>query len=408
MTKDEPSIDSVVMPGALAEMIEPPRSHAADAATVDTPAAGLAAVIAIGCVALLMLGVQPVVLGALQSAGRLTIPAMGQAATIETLALGAVSAGMAARVRHRRLRLWSLLGVVLIIAANGAGLVANGLGFVLSRGLAGVAGGIIVWVATGVITRRHDAGRVNAIFLGAQALSQGATAALIPVTIGPTLGADSGLWVIGGLAVLGLLLLPLIPRQLPDPPAEAKARGRLNLSSLAALASLVLMLAGIVGLWVYVEPIAAAERIPADTVAFAVAASLAAQVAGAVIFVAIEKRLRPAAGLLGVAAALLAVTASFAWLPGLAPFFAAILVFGVLWTFAMALGLPLLIAADPTRRAALYGPAAILLGASLGPLLAGAMASDTNISPALGVAAALTAGAAAFVIASAVSRGRGS
>ena len=373
-------------------------------ATAPISSAAVTSIIALGCVALLMMGIQPLVLGGLQAAGRLSVPAMGQAATAETLALGAVSAVMAARVRHRHLRLWGLLGVLLLVAANGAGVAASGVGFVLSRGLAGLASGVIVWVAVGLVTRRRDASRVNAIFLGAQALSQGAVAALMPATLGPALGASSGLWIIAGAAALATPLLLLVPNELPELPAERHQRSGLQLASLSGLAATLLMMAGIVGVWVYVEPIARAIHVPERVVSLTIAASLGAQVVGAVLVVALDRWVKPVAGLLAVAAAFLGATAAFAWLPSQTAFVAATLAFGLLWTVALALTLPLLLAADPTRRAPMYGPAATLLGSSLGPLAAGALATEADVRPALAVAAALFVLAAAAVAMSALTR----
>ncbi len=392
------------MPGSIPEMVSATAMHGPPGVTAAIPMAALVAVISLGCAALLMLGIQPVVLGALQGAHRLSVPEMGRAATIETLALGAVSAAMAARLRHRHLRLWSLAGCLLLIAANAAGLVTAGLPFTLTRGLAGAAGGLIVWVAVGLITRRRDASRVNAVFLGAQALSQGAAAALIPLTIGPTLGANGGLWLLGGLAALTLPLILLIPNELPELPPEAHAQSSLHASSLSGLAASFFAMAGIVGLWVYVEPIAAARHISSSVVSIAIALSLAAQVVGAVIVVAGHRWLKPVSGLIGVAAAFIAVTAVFAWSTSQAAFFAATLVFGLLWTFALALGMPLLLAADPTRRATLYGPAITLLGASAGPLVAGAFSSDTDLTPALVIATCLFVLSAVAVAISAATR----
>jgi hypothetical protein len=394
----------VTLPGIVPELITPSALHTP--ATAPISAAAVAAIIVLGCVALLMMGIQPLVLGALQSAARLSVPDMGRAATAETLALGVVSAGMAARAPHRRLRLWGLAGMVLLVLANGLGLSASGLGFVLSRGLAGAASGVIVWIAVGLITRRSDASRVNAIFLGAQALTQGAVAALIPVTVGPALGAASGLWVMGAGATLALPLLWFLPAELPERPDSESYDGGLNLSAVFGLASGLLMMAGIVGLWIYVEPIARAIHVPERVVSFAIAASLGAQVAGAALVVAADRWVKPVPGLLIVAAAFLGVIATFASHPSQAAFVAATLAFGALWTFALALGLPLLLAADPTRRAPMYGPAATLLGSSLGPLLAGAFATDANIAPALVVSAALFGLAALATLLCAVSRRR--
>ncbi len=381
------------MPGVVAEMISPDTLRFRPEIVVPVSAATVSAVIALGCVALMMLGIQPLVLGGLQTAGRISVPAMGQAATMETLALGVVSATMAARIRHNRLRLWGLAGLLLLILANVVGLFADGFGFVVSRGLAGTASGILVWIAVGLITHHPNAGRVNAMFIGAQALSQGAVAALTPIILSPVLGADSGLWVLGGSAALALLLLGLIPRELHirielhEHAAEAKQPAGLHLSSLAALAANLLMMAGIVGLWVYIEPLARGLHLSERVLSFSVAGSLGAQVVGAATMAAFERRVNPITGLFCVTAAFVGATAAFAWLPSQAAFISTTLAFGFLWTSALALGFPLLIAADRTRRAPMYGPAAVLLGSSLGPLVAGAFATDTNIKPALVVSA---------------------
>jgi predicted MFS family arabinose efflux permease len=164
------------------------------------------------------------------------------------------------------------------------------------------------------------------------------------------------------------------------------------------------MMAGIVGVWVYVDPIARAIQTPERIVSLTIAASLGAQVVGAIIVVALDRWIKPVAGLLAVAAAFLGVTAAFAWLPSQTAFVAATLAFGLLWTFALALTLPLLIAADPTRQAPMYGPAATLLGGSLGPLVTGALATDADMKPALAMAGALFACAAVAVVVSAWAR----
>ncbi|QUD90244.1 hypothetical protein [Phenylobacterium montanum] len=394
------------MSGIVQEMMTPD-GLAAPQSTAPISTAAVVATVALGCIGLLLLGIQPVVLGALQRAGRLSLPAMGQAAMVETLALGAVSAWMAARIPHQRLRLWGLGGALLLALGNGAGLFASGLAFVLSRALCGVAGGVLVWLATGLITRRQDASRINAIFLGSQAVSQGSVAALIPITVGPSLGANSGLWIIGGAAALALPLLLLVPRQLPELPPEVRNATSLQLSSMSGLAAIVLMMAGIVGLWVYVEPIARTHHIAEGLISLGIAASLAVQVIGAALMVGIGHRIKPVAGLMTTAIAFLVVITAFAWLPSQGVFLAATMALGLIWVVALVLALPLLLAADPARHAPMYSPAAALLGSSLGPFVAGAFATERNIGPALIATAVLFTLAAVAVVVSAVSRRAG-
>jgi hypothetical protein len=66
-------------------------------------------------------------------------------------------------------------------------------------------------------------------------------------------------------------------------------------------------------------------------------------------------------------------------------------VFGFVWLFASPYLTPLAIEADPSRRAALLGPGASLLGCGAGPLLASFVVTGADVRPAvwLGVGLAL-------------------
>ena len=77
---------------------------------------------------------------------------------------------------------------------------------------------------------------------------------------------------------------------------------------------------------------------------------------------------------------------------------AAAAVFGFLWLFAMPFQVPLVIAADPTRRAALLIGGAQLAGSSLGPLAAGAIVSESNLAPVLWFGAASLVLAVALLV----------
>ena len=344
-----------------------------------------------GCMALLMLGIQPLALGALQSAGRLTVSQMGLAATVEMLALGGVSAALAAWLRHHRLRSWLLIGCLAVAAANVLGLFAGGIAFIATRGAAGVGGGIILWVATGVVTRRIDAPRVNAIFQGAQAVAQGISAALIPIFLGPRLGANASLVVLGGMAAVVMPLIAFIPSELPLRHTDSMDRPAFHASSYLGLGASFLIMAGIVGVWVFVEPIAATAGIAVTTVSAAIAASLGTQVIGALLIASTITLVAPSIGVIAMALLYMIVIGVLAWGHSSTAFVVVILLFGALWTVTMSLLLPFMIKLDPTRRAAMLLPGAILLGSSAGPAIAGTVATDTNIGPALLACAAMFA-----------------
>lgn len=349
----------------------------------------LVAVIAIGCVALLMFGIQPLALGALQSAGRISVMQMGTAATVELLTLGGVSAFMAGRFRPRSLRIWTLVGCVFLVAANAFGLAANGSIFIVTRGIAGIGGGIIVWVATVLIIRRMDAARVNAMFYAAQALSQGAAAALIPLTLNAPFGANASLVVLGGSALLVLPLILLLPQEISAVHSENSSRAAFQSSSVLGLCAAFFVMAGIVGVWVYLEPIATASGMSESVISSSIAASLGAQVVGALAIAAVIRLVPPFLGTVLVALAYLLLTAVFGWSHNVAGFVIAALAFGVLWSIGMSLLLPMMLRLDPTRRAAMFLPAVIMFGSGSGPFIAGTFASDTDITPALIACAAM-------------------
>ncbi len=286
-------------------------------------------------------------------------------------------------MRPRYLKLWTSAGCAILIAANTIGLVASGVGFIMTRTLAGAGGGIVVWVAAVIITRHADAPRVNAIFLAAQSVTQGISAALIPVLLTPRWAANASLTVLGGTAVLVLPLIFFLPSELAFQRDSGSKGSTFHLSSLFGLAASFLAMAGIVGVWVFVEPIAAAAGISPSVVSNAIAASLCAQVIGALAISAIIRRVPPFAGVAGVALTYLLVTVALATGHSGTAFVLTTLVFGALWTITMSLLLPLMLKLDPTRRAALLLPGTILLGSSAGPFVAGMFATENDIGPAL-------------------------
>lgn len=376
----------------------------AAALTRTTPLA-LTAALVVGCAGVLMLGVQPMVLGALVSAQRLDVHQLAQAATVEMLALGVVAALLAGMVRHRGLHAWGLGGLLLLGSANLGCLSVDGVALIALRGLAGAGGGILVWIATGLVTRHAHALRLSAIFLGAQALSQAGLAAMVPAFTG-SLGADAGLVLLAVGAGVGLPFLLALPRDLPDLPKPETGHGSLTAPGAVGLLSTFLLMAGIVGVWVFVEQFAKQHGIAPATVSFSIAASLATQVAGAAFIAWIGPRVSPAAGLVLVSLGYLLSLVVLAFVAGDAAYLGATLLFGFLWTTGMPLFVPLLIRVDPTRRAAMLLPGAQLLGSSAGPQITGALVTGDNLQPVLVVGAALFAATIAAVLTAIALRAR--
>jgi hypothetical protein len=350
----------------------------------------------VGSVGLLMLGLQPLLLGALVAEGRLTIDQLGLAATAELLALGLTMAVLASALKPAHVRAINAAGCGALALANGASVLTSGYGFVAARAAAGVAAALLVWVAVVVITRARAPDRIAGIFLTVQTLAQAVLAAVLPVTAMVRWGANGGL---AALAVLALAAIPaslLLQNRFAALPKAADSAVGLPLAGMAGLASVFLYMAGIVGLWVFVERLATAAGASVETAGIAVAAALAAQVTGssAATFLSGALPTVPVLALCGLGNII--VLAVLGTASGQAPYLIGVAVFGFLWLFALPFQTRLLIRLDPTRRAAMLLSAAQLLGSAAGPVITSGFATDASLRGAL-IADAVLFGAGVVV-----------
>jgi MFS transporter, DHA1 family, inner membrane transport protein len=350
---------------------------------VNPAAAG--AGITLGCVAVLMIGLQPLLLGALLEEHRLSVAQLTQAATLELLALGVVASALGAFAPRRHLRLLGGVGCLLLIVSNAGCLNSTGLSFVMWRGVSGCGGGILLWIAGGIIAFSQTPTRLSAIFVGAQAVFQGALAVVLPITLMPGMGANGGLAALAALSLASMPLLRWLPSALPDLARGTLGRGWIGAGACAGLLASFFFMAAIVGFWVFVGPLATAHHVTPAISRFADAWNLAAQIVGAVFATVLARRLARVVGTVLVtacAAVLVALVLMFA-VPHDAPFFAALMLHGFVWSIGLSFYVPLLIRADPTRRGAMLLPGAQMLGGSAGPIITGWFATETYLTPVL-------------------------
>ncbi len=343
----------------------------------------------VGSVALLMLGLQPLLLGALVEQGRLTIDQLGLAATAELLGLGVTTGLLASLLPPVRVRAINAGACLALALANGMSVLTSGYGFVASRALAGIAAGVLVWIAVTMITRARAPDRIAGIFLTVQTLAQAALAALLPLTAMARWGADGGLAALGVLALASMPASFLLQDRFSTLPKPDEAKAGLPWRGIAGLASVFLYMAGIVGLWVFVERLAAAAGTSAQVAGIAVAAALAAQVTGSssATFLSAVLPTMPILALCAVGN--IAVVALLGAPIGPVGYLIGVVVFGFLWLFAMPFQTRMLIRLDPTRRSAMLLSAAQLLGSAAGPLVTSAFATDAGLTGALAADAAL-------------------
>ncbi len=347
--------------------------------------------IALGCLGLLMLGLQPLLLGALLDEHRVSVAQLSQAATAEQLMIGVVAGLLGGFAPRRHLRLVAAIACLILAGGNAGCLTERGAALVICRAICGVGGGALMWIASAIVAFSRAPARYSGIFVGSQALSQFGLAAILPVTLISALGANGGFVTMAALSGAGLAVCFFLPSTITNPTRERSTARRVNTAAIAGLVASFCFMAAIVGFWVFVEPLAALNHVPTWVAQYSVAANLAAQIVGASLCVIFAGRLATSATtVLSLSAIAFLLAMAMIWrLPGSIPFVAAVLIHGVIWTTGLTLFTPLMIFVDPTRRGAMLLSGALLLGGSGGPLMTGWFATDTHLSPVLSTAAAL-------------------
>ncbi len=340
----------------------------------------IAATLFAGVTGIMFAGVGPLLLGSLEHSGRLSTSQIGQAGTIELLALG-LAAGLTGSVAGtRRLRPLAILCGLLIALFNGLTIWSDGWPLVVLRGLAGLPSGALVWLMTALIVRAPRPERWAAIYLTVQTLAQFLVVAALGSWILPSFGVDGGFAVLAAMGAIATVAGAVVPRHLsPLPVTDAEPSGLPTPRGLSALAAAFCFNAAILALWIYIEPLSRQSGHPAGTADLALALSLAAQVIGGLLATLLAGRVRWLPALLASQAAMAMLMLLFASALGRDLFLVAATLFGGLWMFAAPLLVPLAIEADPTRRSASLGSGAALLGCSAGPLIASMMVGAGNV-----------------------------
>jgi hypothetical protein len=231
-----------------------------------------------------------------------------------------------------------------------------------------------------------------------QTLAQLLLAALLPRTVMASWGVDGAL---GALAVISLTAAAVVlaaPREFAPLPKAETGGGRLSALAWAGLAAVFLYMAFIVAIWVYLEPLAAAVGLSAGQAHDAVAAALAMQVVGGLAATLAGERLKVSHVLIGAGIINLGLVTALSAHPTGPLFLGLVAAFGFLWLFVLPFHTVLLIAIDPSRRAAMQLGAAQLLGSSAGPLAASLLVGDTDVGGAMKFAAACLVAALALIV----------
>lgn len=349
------------------------------------------AALAVGINSLLVLGILPVLLGALADEHRLTASGIGLTAMLEALCMGASTSVMGLIRRPRHIRLIGAGASLALAAINFAAMGAAGPVMMALRAGAGAMEGVVLWITVSMIARTVTPERWAGTYFIGQTLAQLVLALTLAAYIAPRFGANGALAALAATSLLGVAFalftpnsfapLPVAPGQSEAPPA----RGWVALISIAIFVSA----GGAVG--VYLQPLAQQAGLDAGVARTALSVSLAAQVVGSTLATLLAGRIRYFTVFLVTAAVSLGVWFVFgqkvpAWL-----FIAANSTWGLVGLFLAPFYTPLTIDADPSRRTAMQNGAAQLVGGSMGPLLASRVVGQGDVHGVLWLGAGLMA-----------------
>jgi hypothetical protein len=336
------------------------------------------AVILLGVLALNILGVAPVLLGALQDEQRLGASGIGVTAMLELLSMGVSTGLCGAMLPAARMRAIGALASLTLAALHMATMAASGLGVMLVRAAAGVPEGVLLWITVGMIARSRTPERWSGVFFTSQGVAQLILAGAFWLWMG-RFGANGGFLILGLATLLGAPIALMAPSRYKALAQSEGLHGAPPPRGWIALAATVVFIAANGAVSVYLEPLGRQIGLSPGVVRLSLFVSLAAQVAGGVVATLIAGKvgyIRVFAGC--VLAYLIAWTVyglgGQAWM-----FVSATALAGATTLLLQSFLTPMIIEADPTRRAAMQGGGAQILGGASGPLLAAFLVSDKDV-----------------------------
>jgi predicted MFS family arabinose efflux permease len=378
-----------------------------DVTRAEISPAEVVTALAIGSAALLVLGLQPMLLGELLEARQVTLEAVGRVAMAEIVALGVgVLLGDLTQPLNR-LRGAAAIAAVCALALDVLTLRATGdLGFALVRGGAGLAEGMLVWATTAVIVRSPNPARVAGVFFVLQTVAQAALGLALARAVIPAYGWHGAFGAVAAVMLLPAVLARGLPRSLQALAAPAQTGFRWSRRTAVPLLVVFLQLSALGSLWAYVEPLGKSAGFDAKGVQTLIAAGLAIQIVGGCAGSAMVRRLPPWPTLAAGSAVLGIIALAMSRTPGgAALLFAALCaVFAFTWLFLMPFQTGMAFGVDGSGRVASLVPAAQLFGIACGPLIASMFVDGDNAAAVPMVSASFAAAAVLALLVAPASR----
>jgi len=375
-----------------------------DRPNLEAPApsrANIASALTIGTIALLVIGVQPILLGTMVEARNATLSGVGIIAMCEIVALGLGIVVCDALIPLSRLRFVGIAAALFVTALDVATTYLTGdAHLAVVRSAAGLGEGALMWVTTCIIVRTQVPDRIAGIFLVTQALAQAALAATFASLVIPRAGWHGGFVVLATVSLVPCIAVAWLPPRLAPLAAQTLDKFRWSVTAALPLAVALLQLASIGAIWAYLEPLGKRAGFGAQAAQTLTAAVQLMQVLGGTT-ASLVVRLPGKARTLTVGALALAMIpfGMHALPPGATLRFALVCAaFGFVWMFLMPFHVSLAFLADPTGRVAVLIPAMQLLGSALGPLVASFVVSGVDAAAVLIVSLSFALAAVALLV----------
>ena len=350
-----------------------------DAVGPDLPLSEAAAALALGVVALLFAGVLPALLGALGDEHRLSAAGFGLTATFEGLAMGLTTAAAGILLPPRHLKLVGGGAALALAAIDFAALHATGAAIMADRAAAGVAEGILLWIATGMIARTATPERWAGVYFTALCAGQMVAALLFAQWILPAYGADGGFVALALASVAGIPAAFFLSQRFAPLLKDESLSGSPPLRGWFALFATLIYIGASATVGVYLQPLATEAGLSADVARNAVWISLAAQIAGGAASTVLAGHVRWLTIFVGCTAAFVVNWGVFLLHPPGWAFIAANALGGFVGILVAAFIVPMTIEADPSRRAAVLGGSTQVLAGALGPFAASFVVADADV-----------------------------
>jgi len=351
------------------------------------------AVMFLGVTAIMIAGLQPLLLGTLATEGRLTSNQLGQAATAELLAMGLAAFIAGAVLKPAQLKIIGIAASLVLAAIDFATPMVAGDTIILMRGLAGLPSGVLMWITIALIARTPTPERWSGVYLTVQTLAQFLMATVLSATIVPRFGSDGGWVALGVLCIVTAFVALAVPNSYALLPKTESNSSLPGIRGWIALISAFLYSAFTIGVWVYAEPLSRQSGHDPGITGAAVSISLACQVAGGTAATLLAGRINWLWTTLIAAVINVGLLIGLYNLPDPQTFLILSGAFGFLWIFILPFLVPMVIEADPTRRAAVLIGGAQVLGGSFGPFFASLLVTEADSR------GAITFGGACLIIA---------